>query len=197
MPPSVAKYEKSSAERLLGEQFVRDVAADDLLGVVQDAVRHRIVVADRAVGQFVDEGVLVEAEARHRRLDAFLEEFDAGKARVLPYEGVEAVTGAHRLRHATEVVGRPHAAGLGDCEAAERVERLAGPGGDPVRVAAARVEHLDTRLVLLAGPVGLCLLGESDEDVLQLEGGEPGVLLDLLAGQARLVHGVFLTSLCP
>lgn len=178
--------------RLPAEEFVGEVAADDLLGVREHAVGHRVVVGDGRVGQFVDEGVLVEAEALQRVRHTGGEEFDAGHARVLPDERVEAVPGTLPLRHPAEVVGRPDPLGLREGEVAEGVEGLARSGRHPVGVAAARVEHLRLRLALLAGLVELGVLGQADEDVLQLERGEPGVRLDLLGGQAHLGQGFLL-----
>ena len=139
------------------------VLVDDLFVVHQHAVGHRVVVADDRVDELVDELVGIEAELLHRPRRHPLQEGRARHVLVLGEPGVEPPGNAFRLRHAADA-GRQieHALALGDGELPEQEEGLARFGGDPVRIAASRIQEGERRV--LRG-----LHGDFGDEVLDLE----------------------------
>ena len=163
---------------------------DDSLVVHQHPVRHRIVVTDDRVHQFVDELVGLEAELLDRPWHHLLEEGRARHIEVRPEPGLEPARDARRPGHAAHA-GRQveHTLALGDGELAEQEERLAGLGGHPVGVAATGVQVGDGRL-------HRGLRGHLGEEVLDLEGAEFLVLFELqsVLFERQHRHGFFLVS---
>jgi hypothetical protein len=140
--------------------------------VDQHAVGHRVVVADDAVDQLVDELVRVEAEGRHGIGDRIAKEVRTGRVRVRAEPRGQAVGDAGFGRHAAETALVHHALALGNRELPEQEEPLARRGRNPVRVAAPRVEECVGRL-----PGGG--LGQLDQLVLDLERAEPLVIAEI------------------
>ena len=117
------------------------VLVNDLFVVHQHSVRHRVVIADDRIDQFVHELVGVEAELLHRPGHHRLQEGRARHVGVLGEPGFEAGRHARRLGHAANA-GRKieHSLALRDRELPEQEVPLARLGRDPVRVAAAGVQ---------------------------------------------------------
>ena len=162
-----AAFHREQVEAALGRAVVahllHQIGVHHLLGVMQHAVGHRIVVADDAVGELVHEGVAVEAELGDAVVDRLLQQLAAVVLAVAVKPGVEALADAVLGRHAAEILVFPHALRLGERELAEQEERRARRGGDPVRIAAAGVHHLVRARHLRA------LAGDLDQLVLELE----------------------------
>ncbi len=117
------------------------VLVHDLLVVHQHPVRHRVMVADDRIHQFVHELVGVEGELLHRPRHHSLQERRAGHVVVLRQPGVEPAGNARGLGHAAHARRQvQHALALGDRELPEQKERLSRLGGHPVGVAATGVQ---------------------------------------------------------
>ncbi|MNQ63677.1 hypothetical protein D3C85_780690 [compost metagenome] len=142
--------------------FLDQVVMDDLFGMHQRARRHGIVVADDAVGQFVDPLVGVEGLDLHAVLQHAGQEVVAVFALVLREKLAQAVGASLLCRHAGQNAIVAYAARLFHGKPAQQKEGVPRLGGDPVRIAAARVQH---------GRRGglLTVLGQCDQVVLQLE----------------------------
>ena len=136
MPSGGSPWHSSSA------RYSRRIA----LGVHADAIRTGVVVAEDAVGQLVDELVGIEAE-RGAVVESLREEVGTGRVGPSGEEGAEPVGDAGLGRTSTEVRLPPHELRFGECELAEQEERGARRGGEPVGVAASRVEHRNCQLL--------------------------------------------------
>ena len=138
----------------------------DPLVVDQHAVGHRIVVADDGIDELVHEGVGLEFECFRRVWHHRRQERGAGHVGVLRKPRLETGGDTGGLRHSADA-GRMlhHALALGNGKLAEQKERFARSGGDPIGIAAARIQ--ERRLRGFRG-----LLGEIDELILDLERAE-------------------------
>ena len=146
---------------------------DDLFVVHQHAIGHRIVVPDDGIHQLVDELVGVEAELLHRPRHHRLKDGRTGHVLVLLQPRFETPGHARRFRHSADA-GRQveHAFAFDDGELPEQEERFARLGGDPVRIAASRVQVRDGGVLR-----GLaCHLGQ---EVLDLERAQLLVLFQI------------------
>ncbi len=120
------------------------ILAHDALVVHEHAIRHRIVVADDRVDQFVHEGVGVEIELLHRPRHHGSQQSGAWHVAVRLQPGDEAGGNPRGFRHSPDPSRQlQRALALGDGELAEEEEGRAGLGRDPVRISPARVEIRD------------------------------------------------------
>ena len=138
-----------------------------LLRVPEHAIGNRVVVADGRVGELPDEGIGVEAE----RVDGVVERLSQQRSTRAVLRALEELAetrgDARRGRHAADAgVGLvPGPFRLAERELAHQEERLARRHGNPVRIAAARVEHGDRARLRR-------FVGDLDQLVLQLEGAQ-------------------------
>ncbi len=144
-----------------------EVLVHDSLHVRQHAIGNRIVVADHGVGQLPDEAVRVELQLGDTVVEGLAEKIRGGRAADLVEVRPEASRDARRLGHPRQADPRlvPGPTALAQAELEHEAEGLARCRGDPVRVAAAGVEHRHRS--------GLDrLVGQSAEVALQLEGAQ-------------------------
>lgn len=134
-----------------------------LLQVHQGTRRHRVVVADDAVGQLMDPFVGHEVLDLHAVLKHPGQEVRARRALVLGQELAQAIGAALLGRHARQDHIVAHAARFLHGELAQQEEGVARFGGNPVGIAAARVQH---------GQRGrlLGVLGQRDQIILKFKG---------------------------
>ncbi len=147
--------------RAAAAQLLHEVVVDDLLAVHEHPIGHRVVVPDDRVRELVHPRVGVEAALLPVLVD-LAEEVRPGGVAVRDEEPLQPIPDPRPVGHPGEdalVAGAP---ALPDRERPEQEVRLAGLGGDPVRIAAAGVEHHHGALLLVG-------LGEPDEVVLELE----------------------------
>ena len=154
------EIERAGGARLTAHS-PHQVLMNDLLVVHEHAVRHRIVVTDDAVDEFMHEGIRLEAELLDGKVDHRAKADGTGAVGVVCEPVVQACRNAGCLWHAADTRRQIHAPpALGDSELAQQKERLAWLGGDPVRVAAAGIQE---------GKVGLRSRSPADLDQLVLD----------------------------